>query len=173
VGSNPTVGLGGGCTRQEGSFRARAILRCLTDHLSPDERSALMARVGTRDTSPELTLRRALYASGIRGWRCHPSRIRGKPDLAFQRWRIAIFVDGAFWHGHPDYYWGQSGAFWDQKIERNRQRDRLVTAELSEAGWDVIRVWDFEVARDLEGVVDRIRQALDASKAARLSPFRH
>jgi DNA mismatch endonuclease (patch repair protein) len=58
---------------------------------------------------------------------------------------LAVFVDGAFWHGHPDYYWGQSGKFWDEKIERNRKRDERVTGELIEAGWTVLRFWDFEV----------------------------
>ena len=128
-----------------------------------------MARVGTRDTSPELALRRALYAAGVRGWRCHPRNVPGKPDLVFRRWRVAVFVDGAFWHGHPDYYWGQSGRFWDQKIERNRKRDRRVNAELSEAGWRVIRLWDFEVERDIAEGVRRVQDALSESRTTALS----
>lgn len=128
-----------------------------------------MARIGTRDTSPELVLRRALFAAGLRGWRCHPSDLLGKPDVVFRRWRVAVFVDGAFWHGHPDHYWGQSGPFWDQKIERNRERDRRVNAELAEVGWTVVRLWDFEVERDVAEGVCRVEAALSESRATALS----
>lgn len=119
-----------------------------------------MARVRTRDTAPEVALRQALWAAGVRGWRCHPKGIPGRPDLAWIGRRIAVFVDGAFWHGHPDYYWGQSGQFWDAKIARNRARDARVDAELAGAGWTVVRIWDFEVERDLAVAVARVTEAL-------------
>jgi DNA mismatch endonuclease, patch repair protein len=119
-----------------------------------------MKRVKTRDTAPELLLRKALWAAGLRGWRLHPRKVPGRPDLAWIGKRVAVFVDGAFWHGHPDYYWGQSGPFWDRKIERNRARDRHVDQELSEAGWIVIRIWDFEVERDPEDAIERVREGL-------------
>lgn len=106
-----------------------------------------MRRVRTRDTAPELTLRRAMWRAGLRGWRVHPKGVFGKPDLAWVSSRVAVFVDGAFWHGHPDYYRGQSGPFWDEKIARNRARDALVNATLDESGWRVLRFWDFEVDR--------------------------
>jgi DNA mismatch endonuclease, patch repair protein len=119
-----------------------------------------MARVKTRDTAPELLLRRALWAAGIRGWRVDSRGISGRPDLAWKGRRIAIFVDGAFWHGHPDHYWGQSGEFWDQKIARNRDRDRRVNAELIDDGWTVLRFWDFEVDRNIRGCVSAVETAL-------------
>ena len=118
-----------------------------SDPLTTAGRSALMARVRTRDTAPEVAVRRALWALGVRGWRLHPRSVPGKPDLVWNRPRLALFVDGAFWHGHPDYYRGQSGAFWDAKIAANRARDEAVNARLVEAGWTVMRVWDFEVER--------------------------
>jgi DNA mismatch endonuclease (patch repair protein) len=120
-----------------------------------------MARVRTRDTAPEVALRQALWASGIRGWRLHP-KLPGRPDLAWKGRRLAVFVDGAFWHGHPDYYHGQSGRFWDEKIARNRDRDKRVNAELVDLGWSVVRLWDFEVETDLAGCVRRVRAALAA-----------
>lgn len=126
-----------------------------------------MARVRTRDTAPEVGLRRALWASGVRGWRVQPG-MTGKPDLAWQSRRVAVFVDGAFWHGHPDYYRGQSGPFWDEKIARNRARDERVNAELAEQGWRVVRLWDFEVERDLSGCVGRVIAALDEQPPAKL-----
>lgn len=133
----------------------------MADPLDQAKRSALMSRVRTRDTAPELALRRALWASGVRGWRLHPRRVVGRPDLAWLGRRIAVFVDGAFWHGHPDYYWGQSGKFWDEKIERNRKRDEKVTGELVGEGWTVLRFWDFEVERELDRCVESVRATLD------------
>src|SRR5262245_26893626 len=107
-----------------------------------------MASVRTRNTEPEIALRRALHTAEVRGWRLH-GRLPGKPDLVFGEARVCIFVDGAFWHGHPDYYRGQSGEFGEQKIETNRARDERVNSQLAELGWAVVRVWDFEVARDI------------------------
>jgi DNA mismatch endonuclease (patch repair protein) len=132
----------------------------MPDALTREQRSALMSRVKTRDTAPEVALRRALWAVGVRGWRCHPKSVPGKPDLAWIGRRVAVFVDGAFWHGHPDHYWGQSGAFWDAKIARNRARDELVNAELAERGWRVVRLWDFEVERDLPGCVAQLQKVV-------------
>lgn len=130
------------------------------DHLTREERSRLMQRVRTRNTAPEVQLRRSLWAAGVRGWRVHPKKLPGRPDLAWIGRRVAVFVDGAFWHGHPDFYWGQSGPFWNEKIAKNRARDRRVERELADAGWTVVRVWDFEVERDASACVERIRVAL-------------
>lgn len=135
----------------------------MPDSLTPAKRSALMSRVKTRDTAPEVALRGALWAAGIRGWRLHPKRVVGKPDIAWIGQRVAVFVDGAFWHGHPGHYWGQSGAFWDEKIARNRARDAQVDAELREGGWTVIRIWDFEVQQDVTGCVARVTKALQVA----------
>lgn len=132
----------------------------MVDAMTPGERSGLMSRVKTRNTAPELALRRAMWRAGIRGWRLHPKQVPGKPDVAWIGRRVAVFVDGAFWHGHPDHYWGQSGPFWDAKIARNRDRDELVNAELTVAGWAVVRLWDFEVLRDPDECVSKIRAAL-------------
>lgn len=134
----------------------------MTDQLTPERRSALMSRVRTRDTAPELALRKELWKSGLRGWRLHPKGVPGKPDVTWISRRVAVFVDGAFWHGHPDYYHGQSGSFWDAKIERNRARDRQVNEELASQNWTVVRIWDFEVERDPADCVLRVIEALSA-----------
>jgi DNA mismatch endonuclease (patch repair protein) len=121
-----------------------------------------MASVKGRDTGPEMTLRRALYRAGVRGWRCHRTLLPGKPDLSFGRARLAVFVDGGFWHGHPSKYWpGRSGGYWDAKIARNQARDRRVDAELAGLGWRSLRLWDFEVERDPDEAAERVRKALD------------
>lgn len=137
----------------------------MADPLTREARSRLMSRVRTRDTQPEVRLRRALWSAGVRGWRLHPERVPGKPDLAWLGVRVAVFVDGAFWHGHPDYYRGQSGPFWDEKIARNRARDERVNAELAQAGWRVVRLWDFEVERTIDACLQRIRRVLDEARA--------
>lgn len=137
------------------------------DPLNAESRSRLMSRVRTRDTAPEVELRRALWRAGVRGWRLHPARVPGKPDLAWLGIRLAVFVDGAFWHGHPSAYRGQSGPFWDEKIARNRARDVLVNNRLASEGWTVLRFWDFEVRRDPDGCVAAVTEALERLRSAR------
>jgi DNA mismatch endonuclease (patch repair protein) len=138
----------------------------LPDQYPPEVRSRVMASVKGRDTTPEIALRRALFAAGVRGWRCHRKNLPGTPDLAFGPDRLAVFVDGAFWHGHPDKYWpGRSGPYWDGKIARNQARDRRVDAELSERGWRVLRLWDFEVLADPARAATRVDKARWGGKA--------
>jgi DNA mismatch endonuclease, patch repair protein len=120
-----------------------------------------MARIRSKDTKPELALRQALFAAGVRGWRCHPKPVPGKPDIAFTRRKLAVFVDGRFWHGHPDFFTpGKSGAYWDQKIARTQERDRIANETLAEQGWTVLRFWDFEVEDELDRVIGDVLRAL-------------
>jgi DNA mismatch endonuclease (patch repair protein) len=128
-----------------------------------------MARIRSKNTKPELALRRALWAAGVRGWRIHPKGVPGKPDLAFIRWRVAVFVDGRFWHGHPDFFTpGKSGAYWDAKISRTQERDRIANETLVSAGWTVHRFWDFEVEDQLGDCVQKVQASLEAAYAARV-----
>ena len=130
----------------------------MTDTRSPEKRRQIMAAVRQRDTAPELQLRQALYAAGMRGWRCNVKHLPGCPDIAWIGLRVAIFVDGAFWHGHPSRHRpGRSGTYWDEKIAGNVERDRRVDQELQDLGWLVIRTWDFEVRQDTDSVVKRIQ----------------
>lgn len=134
----------------------------MPDVYSREVRSRVMARVKRRDTGPELTLRRALYRRGVRGWRCDRRNLPGRPDLAFGRARVAVFVDGGFWHGHPTKWWpGRSGDYWDAKIARNIERDRRVDEELEQMGWCVLRFWDFEVERDPDAAAYAVIKLLD------------
>lgn len=133
----------------------------MADTRTPEQRTRIMAAVRSKDTSPEIHLRRALFEVGVRGWRCHYARAPGRPDLAWPSLRVAVFVDGAFWHGHSSRHKpGRSGAYWDTKIAGNVARDRNADAALQAAGWTVIRVWDFEVRHDLPSVLDRVVSAL-------------
>jgi DNA mismatch endonuclease (patch repair protein) len=98
---------------------------------------------------------------GVRGWRCHWPGPGGRIDIAFTRWRLAVFVDGSFWHGHPSKWQpGRWQGYWDEKIRRNIARDERQAAALNEAGWSVLRVWDFEVEEDAFQVACRVKEAL-------------
>ena len=120
-----------------------------------------MAGIRSKDTKPELAIRQGLFALGVRGWRCHTRALPGRPDVAFTRWRVAVFVDGAFWHGHPDHFtFGKSGAYWDAKIARTQERDRLANEELHGQGWTVLRFWDFEIREDQAACLVKIVAAL-------------
>lgn len=133
----------------------------MPDTYSAETRSRVMASVKGENTKPELLLRRTLYGLGVRGWRCHRKDLPGKPDMVFGRYRLAVFVDGAFWHGHPGKYWkGRSGPYWDAKIGRNMDRDQRVSKELTAAGWTVLRLWDFEIERNPIAAANQVRTAL-------------
>lgn len=133
----------------------------MTDTRTPAQRRRIMAAVKAKNTTPEIALRNALYGEGLRGWRCHYKRAAGTPDVAWPSLRVAVFVDGAFWHGHVSRHKpGRSGEYWDTKIARNVERDRQADDALRAAGWTVVRVWDFEIRRNLPAVVERIKDAL-------------
>jgi DNA mismatch endonuclease (patch repair protein) len=119
-----------------------------------------MASIRKRDTKPELVLRSALYAAGVRGWRCHAPML-GSPDIAFTRWRVLVFVDGVWWHGHPDYLPnGRRGPYWDQKIAGNIARDDRVNYELRAQGLLVLRLWDIDVMAEPAHAVAQVMAAL-------------
>jgi DNA mismatch endonuclease (patch repair protein) len=120
-----------------------------------------MRAVKGKNTSPELLLRKVLTSHGIRGYRLHRKDIAGKPDIAFIGRKVAVFVDGAWWHGHPDKWWiGRSGAYWDTKIGGNIARDRRVDATLAEQGWTVVRLWDFEVLESPDVAAEKVARAI-------------
>lgn len=127
----------------------------------PLSRSEQMARIGSRNTSPELRLRKALWKEGLR-YRLHMRTPAGRPDLVFPGKKICVYIDGCFWHGCPDHYVlpRSRQPFWLEKLRTNVQRDRQQTAELEALGWTVIRVWEHEAAEQLEASVERIRRAI-------------
>lgn len=134
---------------------------------SPHATATMRANRG-RDTAPELALRSALHRRGLRfrkNLRIDLEAGRVRPDIVFPRRKLAVFVDGCFWHGCPDH--GELPAsnvdFWRSKINATRQRDARHSRLLSQAGWKVIRVWEHE---PLDTAVARIRQAAADPQAA-------
>jgi DNA mismatch endonuclease (patch repair protein) len=121
----------------------------MADIMTTLQRSALMARIrGRRNESTELTLAKLLRAARISGWRRHPA-IVGRPDFIFPREKVAVFVDGCFWHGCPKHFKAPQARaeFWRDKISGNKRRDARVNAVLRKLGWQVIRIWEHSLTR--------------------------
>ena len=119
----------------------------VTDHVSPKKRSAIMARVKTRNTTPELVARKMLHRLGYR-YRLHRRDLPGSPDIVFPRPRLAIFVNGCFWHGHTCRYGRLPKTklgYWRPKIEANRKRDVSKHRQLQKQGWGFLVVWQCEL----------------------------
>jgi DNA mismatch endonuclease (patch repair protein) len=143
---------------------------------SSAEVSGRMQRQASRDTAPEVALRSALHRLGLR-YRVHVrpiSEVRREADVVFRRVRVAVFVDGCFWHGCPDHAsWPKANsAWWRDKIETNRARDRDTDARLAEAGWLALRVWEHEPPQDAAqriASVIRNRMATPGPAAAAVS----
>ena len=129
-------------------------------------RSEQMARIRSCDTRPELLLRKTLWNLGFR------YRLRlvlpGRPDLAFVKEKVAVFVDGCFWHGCPKHYKAptRNEEFWQQKLKRNTCRDRSVDAELETRGWKVVRLWEHEVVGSLGESVAKVKMEVEATRRA-------
>jgi DNA mismatch endonuclease (patch repair protein) len=144
----------------------------MSDVFTRAQRSEIMSKIKSRgNVATELRLVSILRGFKIVGWR-RSAPIFGKPDFVFSKTKLAIFVDGCFWHGCPIH-----GAipdtnkdFWRQKLDRNLQRDKLVGRELRKLGWRVVRIWQHELS-DSPKVARKINKAL--SGAAHLGAKRH
>lgn len=134
------------------------------DVMTPQQRSRCMSRIRGRDTKPELALRKAVWARGRRYRLSYP--IPGKPDLVFPGQRVAVFVDGCFWHGCPEHGTlpKTNREFWTSKLNQNKERDVRVTMQLRKMGWKVLRYWEHEVSTNLDDVADTIIAALSGSR---------
>jgi DNA mismatch endonuclease (patch repair protein) len=137
----------------------------MTDILTTEQRSVRMSRVRQAGTDVELRLRKALWNEGFRYRLRAANKLPGRPDIVFVSRKVAIFVDGCFWHGCPIHGTKPktNAEFWDEKIKRNRERDQQVDRKLAEAGWRVIRLWEHEVRKELPACVRRITFALQVT----------
>jgi DNA mismatch endonuclease, patch repair protein len=154
----------------------------MSDVFTKAKRSEVMSRIrsrGNRET--ELALAKLLRRQGIKGWRRHIQIVgrdaalrrprtsrrdvptfRVRPDFVFRRARLALFVDGCFWHGCPKHATkpANNRAFWKKKLAGNKTRDRLVNQTLRRAGWRVIRIWECDLAKHPETCIRRIQRAI-------------
>jgi DNA mismatch endonuclease (patch repair protein) len=139
------------------------------DNLTAKQRSYCMSRVRNRDTDLERRVRSELQRRGLR-FRKHPSTLPGCPDVVLPRFKLAVFIDGDFWHGYRFPRWRESvSSFWRTKIQRNRDRDRKNFRRLRAMGWSVIRIWQHEVENNLDLSIERI---LSATRMARFQTAR-
>ena len=133
----------------------------MPDVHTTDVRSFNMSRIrGKGNEKTEVRLARLLRKAGISGWRRHLS-IPGRPDFSFRKQKVAVFVDGCFWHGCPRCFRlpKQNRAFWKAKIDGNRRRDRSVNGRLRRLGWKVIRIRECRL-KHADRIVAKIRQAI-------------
>jgi DNA mismatch endonuclease (patch repair protein) len=132
----------------------------MTDNLTPQQRSYMMSRVRSTDTKPELTIRRLAHAKGLR-YRKHCAWLPGRPDLAFLVAKVAVFIDGDYWHGWRFPKWkSKLSPYWKDKIEHNRRRDRINFRKLRKNGWLVIRLWEHKIEKDAERCVRQIEETV-------------
>lgn len=130
------------------------------DVLTPSQRSYNMKRISSKDTKPEVQLRKALWRRGLR-YRKNYRFLPGSPDIALTHQKIAIFVDGDFWHAkdhqeHPGEQIRTRPEYWVPKLTRNVKHDKEVNDALTEAGWLVLRFWESDIKKDLNGCVNKI-----------------
>lgn len=137
------------------------------DKRSPEPKSENVSKAmsanKSKHTSPEMALRKALWSAEIKGYRNNYMKVPGKPDIAFPRWKIAIFVNGCFWHRCPkcNYSLPKNNAdFWKDKFSKNVARDHKKTEALISLGWKVLTVWECELKKDINKIVTTIENTM-------------
>ena len=140
----------------------------MPDPLTPQQRHKCMSHIRSKNTKPEVMLRRELFSSGYR-YRLNVKKLPGTPDIVLSKYRTCIFVNGCFWHGHkgcPKFVMPKTNAeFWRTKIETNRERDLRDYQQLESLGWRVIVVWECELGKtDSRNTVSEIRRQLDLNR---------
>ena len=144
----------------------------MTDTVSPEVRSHIMSKVRSRNSMPELYVRRMVWGEGFR-YRLHVKKLPGTPDLTLTKYRLAVFVHGCFWHQHscPRAKRPASNrGYWDRKLDGNLERDARHRARLEELGWQVVTIWECELKAGTENLLaylrsERTRFALRTPKA--------
>ncbi|MBS1772412.1 MAG: very short patch repair endonuclease [Bacteroidetes bacterium] len=123
------------------------------------ERSELMKKIRSINTTPEILLRKAIWNLGYR-YRINVSKLPGKPDIVINKYKLIIFIDGEFWHG---YKWKDkkpkikaNREYWIKKIEGNMARDKINTKKLTERGYTILRFWEHEIKKDLQTCLSKI-----------------
>lgn len=128
---------------------------------SAKQRSYNMSQIKSKDTYTEIKFRRFIWENGIRGYRVK-NKIVGKPDLYFPKQKLAIFIDGCFWHKCPEDYIRPKTkkSFWDKKIEENIKRDKVVNSKLKREGTEVVRFWEHEIEKNTNNFLLKLKKKL-------------
>jgi len=136
------------------------------DTLTPKDRSRLMAKIKSKDTTPELCVRSLLHRLGYR-FRLHRNDLPGKPDIVLPKHKKIILVQGCFWHGHDCKLASKPKSnqdYWGNKIRKNRERDEKNLQLLKAAGWSVLLLWECDI-RKFEGLETRLKKFLSSGSA--------
>lgn len=133
------------------------------DKINSEARSRNMSRIRSKNTDPEIKLRKHLYSQGYR-YRIHYS-LQGKPDIVFPKQKIAIFVHGCYWHGHGckvDHIPKSNTEFWNNKITKNKERDKVTKKVLTKSGWKVLIIWECKILENPQASSHQIIKVLSA-----------
>lgn len=146
--------------------------RITMDIVSREKRSSMMSGIRSKDTKPEMKIRKALYSRGYR-YRLHSSKIHGKPDIIMRKYNAVIFIHGCFWHGHNCKLFRlpkTRTAFWGNKINTNRKRDRQVISMLQKDGWRIAVIWECSMRgkgkMNFEDMMDRLTDWIESDSMA-------
>lgn len=135
----------------------------MADRLSREKRSWNMSHIRNKDTEIEVKVRKYLFSKGFR-YRKNDSRLPGKPDVVLPRYKTVIFVHGCYWHRHPGCKNcttpSTNAAFWLEKFDKNIKNDAKHKAELEEAGWKVVVLWECEIENDFENTMEKVTEQL-------------
>lgn len=131
------------------------------DNLTKEQRRKNMQHIRSKNSLAEKKLSKALRGQGIY-FAKHVTSLPGKPDIVFRRKRVAVFVDSDFWHGHPRRFIQPKSnlAYWVPKIKRNKIRDKQVNKLLKSKGWEVVRVWEYDIHKNIESCLRKINKRL-------------
>jgi DNA mismatch endonuclease (patch repair protein) len=144
----------------------------IMDILTPEQRSKCMSRIHSSDTAPEMFFRKALWKWGVR-YRKNVKNLFGKPDIAIKKYRLAIFVDGDFWHGNDwakrrfssqEAMLASYSEFWQKKIRRNIERDKKVNEYYQTNGWTVLRIWETDIKKNLNDCIIKTIETVNRLK---------
>ncbi|BAR52459.1 DNA mismatch endonuclease Vsr [Tannerella forsythia KS16] len=146
------------------------------DIWNKEKRSECMSRIRSKNTKPELALRKALFARGFR-YRVNDKKLPGKPDIVLPKYKTVIFIHGCFWHGHEDckyaYIPKTNTRFWIDKITSNAERDKVNAEKLTALGWNVLTVWECEIRhthkQNLTPLIDRVEAEILVNMTKKIS----
>lgn len=141
----------------------------MADKITVEKRSEIMSKIRGKDTKIELLVRKWLFSNGVR-YRKNYRKLPGSPDIALTKYKIAIFVNGCFWHGHQScklYKLPKTRTdFWQAKVTRNRQRDQQKIEDLESLGWKVIVIWECEVRNSFDETMKRLLDKINMIKGS-------
>ena len=131
------------------------------DIFSKAKRSEIMSKIKSKNTGPEKLIKKAMIKGKIGGF-VRGDKVFGRPDFIFPKHKLAVFIDGKFWHGYKySEIKNKLTPYWKEKLSKNIRRDKVVNARLKKEGWNVIRFWDYEVKKDSERCVGIIKRVIN------------